>query len=253
MSPKILTLDLETAPMVVHSWGLFNQNIGINQIVTPGRVIAFGAKWLDKKPVIFKSEYHDGYSEMVASAHQLVDEADIVIHYNGTTFDMPHLNTSFWKEGLLPPSPVLQIDLLKTARKVFRLDSRKLQFFSQAAGLEGKLSHTGHQMWMDILTGTTEVQAKAWKLMRQYNIQDVRVTEDLYHEILPWIPGHPHLGAFETDGQMHCPNCSSTELQKRGFKFTLTGGAYQQYQCQGCGKWSRASRSVSLQKNRGTE
>lgn len=253
MAAKILTLDIETAPMVVVSFGLFNQNIGINQIHEPGRVIAFGGKWMGSKKVIFRSEFHDGHEKMMKDIHALIDEADIVIHYNGTTFDMPWLNTEFWKLGLLPPSPVQQLDLLKTARKVFRLDSNKLQFFSQAAGLTGKLDHTGMQMWMDIMFGDAKAKAKAWKIMKEYNIQDVVTTEELYHEILPWIPNHPHLGAFTSDGMDHCPNCSSTLLQKRGFRFTLQGGAYQQYQCQNCGKWCKNSRSVSLQKTRGTE
>ncbi len=29
---KILVLDIETAPIVAHVWGLFDQNIGLNQI-----------------------------------------------------------------------------------------------------------------------------------------------------------------------------------------------------------------------------
>jgi hypothetical protein len=59
MAAKILVLDIETAPMTVLSFGLRNQNIGINQIIAPSRMIAFSAKWLGEKETFFYSEYHD--------------------------------------------------------------------------------------------------------------------------------------------------------------------------------------------------
>ena len=40
-SARILTLDIETAPMQVFSWGLFLQTHSINQIVDPVRVLCF--------------------------------------------------------------------------------------------------------------------------------------------------------------------------------------------------------------------
>lgn len=247
-APRILTLDIETAPMIVETFGLFNQNIGINQIRSPGRVIAFAAKWLDEREVQFYSEFHNGHEQMVIEAHRLMDEADIIIHYNGTRFDLPYLRTEFMKYNLLPPSPVQEIDLLKTVRKVFKLDSNKLQYASVAFGLEGKLQHNGHQLWHDCMAG----DPKAWVLMRRYNIQDVKLTEKLYLRLLPWIPNHPHLGVFSEDGLEHCPNCNSTELQKRGYKYTPTV-TYQQYVCLNCGKWNRGTKSIVMQRNRGVE
>ena len=46
---KILSLDIETAPAKVYCWGLWDQNIGINQIVEDGYVLCWCAKWIDKK------------------------------------------------------------------------------------------------------------------------------------------------------------------------------------------------------------
>ena len=42
---KILLLDIETAPNIVHSWGLWQQNIGLPQIVKSGYTICWSAKW----------------------------------------------------------------------------------------------------------------------------------------------------------------------------------------------------------------
>jgi len=46
---KILMLDIETTPMQVYTWGLWDQNIGINQIIKPTEMLCFGAKWQGKK------------------------------------------------------------------------------------------------------------------------------------------------------------------------------------------------------------
>ena len=57
---RLLFFDLETSPNLVYTWGLFNQNIGINQIVEPTRVLCFGAQWLGESKVHFRSVHHNG-------------------------------------------------------------------------------------------------------------------------------------------------------------------------------------------------
>lgn len=247
MSARILVLDIETSPMTVYTFGLRNQNIGINQIISPSRIIAFGAKWLDEPGVFFYSEFHDGYQEMIRQAYRLYSEADIIIHYNGTEFDLPWLHREFAKLKLPPPKPVREIDLLKTVRKVFRMDSNKLQFASTDLGLPGKVQHEGFGLWTGCLNG----DPKAWAVMMKYNCQDVRVTERLYKRIRGWIKNHPHLGVFTDDGREHCPNCQGTGLVKRGFQVTGQG-LYQRYQCRSCGKWSQGVKTVQpYQKTKG--
>jgi len=46
---KILEIDIETAPSLVYTWGLFNQNIGVNQIVKPGYMLCWAAKFQHQK------------------------------------------------------------------------------------------------------------------------------------------------------------------------------------------------------------
>lgn len=237
--PKILTADIETTPNLAHVWSLWQQNVSLAQLREATRVFSFAAKWYGESRVIFKSEYHDGYSELVQAAHALLDEADIVVHYNGTTFDVPHLQREFLQAGLTPPSPFQQVDLLRAVKKQFRFPSNKLDWVSQAVGLKGKLSHTGHQLWVDCMAG----DEKAWALMKKYNVQDVRLTEELYDKLRPWIPNHPHLGLFVGEDQA-CARCGSTEQEKRGLK-AVGVSLYQQYRCKGCGGWSRGAKALS--------
>jgi hypothetical protein len=235
--------------MVVLSFGLRNQNIGINQILEPSRIIAFAAKWLNEKETFFYSEYHHGYDEMILQAYRLYNEADIIIHYNGTTFDLPWLHREFAKRYLRPPNPVAEVDLLKTARKVFRLDSNKLDYFAQDMGLPGKVSHSGMGLWI----GCMNSDEKSWALMKKYNIWDVKLTEKLYKRVRGWVKNHPHLGRYENDEMLHCSNCAGTRLEKRGVRPDNSGaGVYQRYRCKSCGKWMKGTKTVQpYQQTRG--
>ena len=86
-----LIIDIETSPNLAYVWGLFKQNVALNQIEDTGEVISFAAKWRGEKKVHFASTYHDGKEGMLDSAHALLDEADVVIGYNSKGFDMKHL------------------------------------------------------------------------------------------------------------------------------------------------------------------
>ena len=122
---KILLLDIETAPNTAYVWGLFKQNISISQIVDSSAMLCWAAKWLDNEDVMFSS-IMGGRKKMLQRIHKLLDEADAVVHYNGSRFDIPTLNKEFLEAGMSPPSPYAQVDLLKTARQQFRFPSNKL-------------------------------------------------------------------------------------------------------------------------------
>lgn len=233
---KLLTVDLETSPATASVWGMFNQNIGLNQLLVPTRVLCFAAKWHGATKVDFYSEHHHGKEEMVQAAHRLLTEADAVIHFNGARFDVPHLNREFLLAGLNPPAPFHQIDLLRVIRKQFKFQSGKLAHVTAELGLSGKLSHSGHTLWLQCLEG----DEKAWNLMRRYNKQDVVTTEELYNRLLPWITNHPHVGLIDKRPAESCPNCASTAIQWRGWAFTKSS-QYRRFQCQDCGSWGRAT------------
>lgn len=236
--PKILLLDIETSPNLVYTWGLWNQNIGLNQIEETSKVLCFSAKWLgsSKRDVSFYSA-QNSREVMVKAAWTLLDQADAVIHYNGTTFDIPHLNREFLESGLGPPSPYQNIDLYKASKK-FKFQSRKLEHVSRQLGLEGKVQHEGFELWRGCLRG----DEKAWKTMEKYNKRDVTLMEDLYEILLPWVSGLPNRRLYNAEAG--CPRCGSKHIQRRGIVRT-TISIFQQYQCQDCNGWFREThRSV---------
>lgn len=226
---KILLLDIETAPSVTFTWGLFNQNIGINQIDKPGYTMCFAAKWGDSKTLHFHGLNTEKSEEMVRAAWTLLDEADAVVHYNGSKFDIPTLNREFILHDLPPPSPYKEIDLLRTVRQKFRFTSNKLDFVSQQLGLGSKTKHMGMDLWTACMAG----DEKAWRLMKRYNRQDVLLLEKLYHRLLPWIKNHPNWGLYLDADRPTCRNCGSQNVIKRGIERTATQ-VYQRYACKDC-------------------
>lgn len=235
--PKILTIDIETSPNLAHVWGLFNQNVSLSQLQDTGQVICFAAKWYGSDKILYYSDHHHGHRPMISRAWELLNEADVLVHYNGTKFDVPHMMREFVEDGVNPPSPFQEIDLLKTVRKKFRFTSNKLDHVSRQLGLEGKLSHTGHDLWVRCMAG----DGKAWNLMRKYNKQDVALTEQLYDRLRPWIVSHPNMNLWvDGDDGPLCPKCGSGRLHSRG-KARTKLVTYVRYQCQDCGAWSRSS------------
>jgi DNA polymerase elongation subunit (family B) len=237
----LLALDIETAPITAHAWGLFKQNIGINQIIDTGRVMCFSAKWIGtpQRPV-FRSEFHHGHKETIKACHALLDKADAVLTYNGERFDLPTLNKEFVKYRMKPPAPAHSIDLLRVAKRRFRFASNKMDHLAHELRLTRKVTNRGHDLWIDCMNG----KRKAWAEMREYNLGDIQTLEELYYALLPWIDTHPNTALF-ADGcdRPTCPSCGSTHLQARGTQRTKTQ-AYQRYQCRGCGTWLRGRYSV---------
>jgi hypothetical protein len=230
---KLLLLDIETAPHLSATWGLFKQNVALDQLITPGYTLCWAAKWHGDKEVKFES-IMTGERQMIRRAHSLLNQADAVCHYNGTKFDVPTLQKEMLLKGLNPPAPFKQIDLLKTARSRFRLASNKLDFVAQQLGLGSKTKHKGMGLWL----GCMNKDPDDWRVMEAYNKQDVVLLEKVYDRLLPWISGHPNLSAMS--GADCCPKCESTSKQARGWAIS-EAGRYQRFQCNNCGTWFRSA------------
>jgi DNA polymerase elongation subunit (family B) len=235
---KILLLDLETAPNLVHVWGLFKQNIAISQIIDSSYVMCWAAKWLGEQEVMFGS-MRQGRKNMLKRLYKLMDEAEVLVHYNGNRFDVPTANKEFLLQGWAPPSTAQQIDLLKTARQKFKFPSNKLDYIAKALKVGGKTKHAGHELWVKCLNGDEQ----AWQEMENYNKNDVVLLEQVYYKLLPWIKSHPNVGVYSES--ISCPHCGGLHLNKRGFHYTQTM-KYQRYQCKSCGAWSRAKAGTGV-------
>lgn len=240
--PKILTLDIETRPAKVYVWDIFKPFINIEQIIEPGGVICMAAKWHHEKSAIFLSEWDDPNWQL--DAWNLLNDADIVVTYNGDRFDIPHLNREFDELGFSAPSPFHSADLYKAVRKRERHISHKLAWVTKAKQLSGKMDSGGFRTWLDLNSDDELVVQRARRKMRKYNLQDVFTTEELFDNMLPHLT-LPAYGLYE-DGRQGCPRpgCGSTHVKRNGYKVARSR-KYAQYQCQDCGGYFSETRSDS--------
>lgn len=234
---RILLLDIETAPNTAYVWRLFKENVPLKALIETSYVLCWAAKWLDEDHVFFNSVHNDTPEGMLDEIHQLIDKADVIVHFNGKSFDIPTLNREFLVHGLPPPAPYKQVDLMLVAKDKFRFVSNKLDHIAGQLGV-GNKHDTSFQLWTDCMKGDPD----AWRKMEEYNKQDVQLLEKVYHQFLPWISNHPNVGIY-ADGAPCCPNCGSLSYTARGFAYT-TVGKYQRYQCKGCHRWFRDGKNL---------
>ena len=237
---KILLLDIETAPLEVYTWGLFDQNISLDMVKEFTSVLSWAAKWYgdpDDK-IIYEDQRGKrdirNDKELLKGIHSLLNQADIVIGQNSKKFDSKKLNGRFAFHKMGPVAPYRQIDTLQEVKKYFALDSNKLAHLSVilCPGNEKDSHHKfpGFSLWRECLNDNID----AWNEMEKYNKQDVISLEGVYNEIKPWIKT-VNFNVYNDDTIIKC-DCDNSKLHKRGFNFSNTG-SYQRYQCKNCKKW----------------
>lgn len=242
--PKGLVFDLETAPLQVYCWGLFDQNISLNQIKQDWHLLSFAAKWLgdptNKTMYMDNSRADDITNDapLVSRLSALINEADFIITQNGEAFDVKKLNARAVINGLPPIKPVRSTDILKEGRKVFKFTSHKLEYVTNMLNKKyKKLKHSkypGFELWSAILAG----DKKAWIEMKKYCIHDVLSTEEAYLNIQGWIKTQ-NMASYLDSGTIRC-KCGSDDLESRGYAYT-DKAKFQVYRCNTCGKWPRST------------
>lgn len=255
-TPKILVLDIETAPITAYTWGLFDTVIGLNQIKKDWHLLAWAAKWLGEPAS--KVMYMDNRDEKEISDDRrilkglirLLNQADVVVTQNGEKFDLKKINSRAVINGFPPIKPCASTDVLKEGRKVFGHTSHKLEYVADKINKKyKKLKHEkypGFDLWKAILDG----DRRAWREMEVYTKHDVLSTEEYYQTIQGWIATQA-ISSFHDDAKMRC-RCGSTNLIKEGFAYT-PAGKYQIYNCKDCGKWPRSPINLlSAEKRRNT-
>jgi hypothetical protein len=224
--PKILFLDIETAPLKAFIWSMWQQGVSLNQINSDWFILSYCAKWAHSEEVF----YNDlrGYVNkeddltLLAEIHKLLDEADFVVTQNGRKFDIKKINARLILNGLGKPSTFRQIDTLEIAKRQFGFTSRKLEYMTEKlCKLYVKSKHKkfpGFELWVECLKDNPE----AWAEMEEYNRGDVLSLEELYEIFIPWDNTLPNFALY-FDGIE-----SMDDWEENGFHYTNLG-KYQRY------------------------
>lgn len=241
---KILILDIETAPIRAYVWGIWQQNVSLNQIESDWFCLTWSAKWLFDKKVYSasltgKEAIKQDDKRIIKSLWALLNEADIVIAHNAEKFDIPKINSRFIIHKLNPPLPYLVIDTLKHIRRQFGFSSNKLDYVNKLLNLPRKMENEGFELWGKCYKG----DESALKKMLVYNIQDVKILEETYLRIRSWIKPHPNIGLYILDKVERCPSCGSGEIIKDKRYYYTSVNRFEAFRCDNCGSTGRVRTS----------
>lgn len=242
---KILFIDIETSPLITYTWGLHDQNIGLNQITKDWEILSYAAKYRGEKEVYYRDQRDNktikNDKKLLKEIWKLLDNSDIVVTQNGISFDHKRINAKFIEAGMKPPSSYKTVDTLKIARKYFGFTSNKLEYMTKMLCTQFKKSShkkfPGMKLWDECMKGNPE----AWREMESYNKMDILSLEELFEKLSPWDNSYnPNL---YTNHELNMCKCGSIQFKRNGYHFTSTG-KYQRYKCLKCGSETRDRKNL---------
>lgn len=239
-NPVIGFWDTEWSPAVSYTWTGRPKYLPNEMLVEDPRLLCFGVKIKGKRTKVVDERI--GRKEMLIELRDWLASIDMLVSYNGISFDTPKVNSEFMREGITPPPPRKEIDLYQVIRKNAKFYSGKLGFVADRIVGDTKVDTGGFDLWRRVLAG----EESAWRKFRQYQKTDVDLLEKMFDELLPWIKmPHP---VSDHEGLV-CRNCGGGDLQSRGVARTLNG-EYQRYQCNSCGTWNRGTKRTAIGETR---
>jgi uncharacterized protein YprB with RNaseH-like and TPR domain len=220
-----------------------------------GRILCFGWKWLGEGkaqvrditqfPKRFAKDCTDD-RDLVIFAREVLLQADVIVTWFGTYFDVPYLQTRLLAHGLDPVPPIAHDDGWKIARYALKLHSNRLASVSQFLGIEEKTPILPEH-W----TRATAGHRPSIRYVVKHCAQDVEVLEQAYERLRPYCKQPVNINLTRDRGYLAqckdscvalCPRCGSDKMTKRGYGLARTS-LRQRYQCQKCGGWSAGKSS----------
>ncbi len=243
--PRVLFLDIETAPIEAYVWGLYDQNVGLNQIKNDWFILAWAAKWQGEERVYYADKRKTWRTRkdkaLITPLWRLMDKADIIVTQNGVKFDAKKLNARFVINKMGPPAGYRHRDTKKIASKYFGFSSNSLAFMARILDLPiGKGEHSefpGMELWIECLKGN---QA-AWREMEKYNKRDIAVLELIYDRLVAW-DSSVNYNVYHDREDFVC-QCGHPAFKREGFHYT-DAGKFQRYRCKQCGTLYRSAKNL---------
>lgn len=241
-APRILAVDIETAPMLSYLWSFWQKGVPPKMQESAGYILSWAAKWVGEDEIFCQHNPTGEPEERVMTGLWfLLDDADFVVAHNGDKFDIKKINTQFLLMGMRPPSPYKQIDTLKMLKRCFAFDSNRLDYVTTMLYGEGKKSHDGFDMWTRCMKGDEQ----AFEEMLEYNKQDVLLLERLYLDIRAWDKQHPSAATHGTVSDMPvCVTCGSEDVYETDHTISTGVSKFRVWECGDCGSQMRSRKSL---------
>lgn len=252
LGPKVLYVDIESAPDLSVGFSRYNANFGQDNIIAEGGYFLCAAwKWHGDDNVFTaeisnpEERWYGSDIEVVAALYEAINQADWVVAHNGLRFDIPMLKARLAFHGMPPLSTVKVIDTLRIAKQ-FRFNSNKLDSLGAYLGLGRKNQHSGIKLWVDVMRGDPD----AMEEMLEYNIQDVHLLEQVYHKLRAFDATHPNASHYHPDDAMRCAVCGSTDVAPTGKSVYTAVSQFKEVRCNGCGHVHRRREALNSKEKR---
>jgi transposase-like protein len=229
--PKILTMDIETLPILGYAWAAYDTNIV--RVKKDWCVATWSAKWWSDPRVMsdamtIKETGTRDDRRICASLWKLFDSADIIIGQNSKQFDFKKMNTRWWFHRMGPPSSYKAIDTLETARRAFSMTFNNLDYLASYLGIGRKKETGGIDLWDDFESGDKNARAR----MVEYCCNDTVLCERVYDTMKPWVYNHPKLSVYQKIKDI-CPVCLSKRIAEIGY-YQAAVQRYKEWRCGDC-------------------
>lgn len=235
-----LLVDIERLPgsFTADFWDLNafkNRRIHADLVTEWPSTVCVAALWYGPKPAnlprkTFTAAWDEGGADaMYETAFALYDAADVVVTYNGVSFDNRHLTSGWTERGMGRPSPWVDVDLLKVARQSQGWESKTLDSVCRRLGIDTKNDKYDIETARAAMAGDVKAQRK----LKRYNENDTAILAGVYERLLPYIKSHPHVAPSVGLERPTCPRCGSTDVTRSG---TYSPGVfnYLAYKCNAC-------------------
>lgn len=255
---KILILDIEKTHNVSCHWKQWDENLPDVCKLRESHILSYSAMWVSdqkvfgnilsaqkiKQDFIRNIEHDDATTSidhnLVKELWTLLDDADVVVAYNGKGYDVKEINASFLKFGMTPPSPYKVIDPLQSAKKLFRLPFKNLDYVAKYLNVTRKVQNSGHSLWKACLLG----DEKAIETMAHYNDGDIITLYEVWLKLREWDNNGVNLSLYSDTGSS-CPHCSGTNVIAVPNKYVyLASSKYALFKCTNCGANLRGTKNV---------
>lgn len=241
--PKVLLLDIETAPIEGTFWRIGRKvSLTHENITKDWFIICWSARWLFSEETmgecVTSQEAIDGDdARIMRILWSLLEEADVLIGHNIAGFDLPKINTRFMINDIMQPTPAIVLDTLKAAQ-AHSFSSNKLDFLGILVTRKGKLK-TEYELWKKCLRGDQE----SLDYMLKYCKEDSLLLEEVYLFLRPYMKNHPNLALMADVKELTCGVCLSPGMIEVGDYYTGVN-RYSSYRCPSCGALARGRKTL---------
>ena len=191
--------------------------------------VCFSARWYETGKREFHAIWDGDADAMHEAAFRLYDQADVVITYNGISFDNKHFQSGWTERRMGKPSTWKDIDLLRVFRSSLGWESKTLDAVCKRLGIPAKNDKYDVVKARAAVAGNKRAQAD----IKRYNVNDTGILPAVYEAALPLIKGHPHVAPSLGLERPTCPRCGSTDVARVG-TYTPAVYNYPEYRCPTC-------------------